>query len=155
LSLKKIPPQDPCCVVSYPAAGRSALLAGEIVPQLAGTGFAPRFAVYNADTKSGATTPAGFWHTEVLALQARIDHVVTPELTRAGETAQAEDIDNMTTKKNWNAKDDVTYLAGIQKYWIGYLLNLFGKTLLLVGRVVWVAASVAIWLPWILSRLGS
>jgi len=45
--------------------------AGEIVPQPGGEGFAPGFAVYTTSTQPGATTPAGFWHTEVLALPAR------------------------------------------------------------------------------------
>lgn len=61
----------------------------------------------------------------------------------------------MTAKKNWSARDEVTYLAGIQKYWIGYLLSLFGKTILFLGGAVCAAASVAIWLPWILSRFGA
>jgi hypothetical protein len=155
LSLKEIPPQDACRVISYPAAGRLALHTGEIVPQPVGTGFATRFAVYTASTKPGATTPPGFWHTEVLAWQARMARVVTPEWLRAAGAAQVEDIGNMATKKNWNAKEEVTYLAGIQKYWIGYLLSLFGKTLLILVVGLCTAVSIAIWLPWVLSRLGA
>lgn len=83
---------------------------------------------------------------------ARMSSVVTPGRLRAADAEQAKDIESMTTKKNWNAKDEVTYLAGIQKYWIGYLLRLFGKALLIVVVGLCTAASIAVWFPWILSR---
>lgn len=60
----------------------------------------------------------------------------------------------MTLKKDWNANYQVTYLAGIQKYWIGYLLSLFGKVLFIVVVGLCTAAGTAIWAPWVLSRLG-
>lgn len=63
-------------------------------------------------------------------------------------------VKNMTTKKNWNAKDEVTYLAGIEKHWIGYLLSLFGRALLIVVMGLCTVAGTAIWAPWVLSRLG-
>lgn len=68
--------------------------------------------------------------------------------------ALAEDIENMATKTNWNAKDEVTYLAGIQKYWIGYLLSLFGKALLILVAGLCTAACIATWAPLVLSRFA-
>jgi len=40
--------------------------------------------------------------------------------------------------------DEVTYLADVQKYWIGHLLTLFGNTRLIVLVEICTAAGIAI-----------
>lgn len=60
----------------------------------------------------------------------------------------------MTIKKRWKAEDEVTYLAGIEKHWIGFLLSLAGKVLLLLVAGLCTAACIATWMPWILNRFG-
>jgi hypothetical protein len=78
--------------------------------------------------------------------------VVSPEWLRTAGAAQSGDI-KMTTKENRNAEDEVTYLAGVQKYCIGYLLSLFGNALLIVVELC-TAAAIAMRFPWILMQPG-
>jgi len=47
----------------------------------------------------------------------------------------------MTIKKRWNAEDQVTLLAGIEKHWRGFLLNLAGKLLVLLVAGLQLRAS--------------
>lgn len=48
----------------------------------------------------------------------------------------------------------MTYLAGIEKHWIGFLLSLAGKMLLLLIAGLCTAACIATGMPMILNRLG-